>query len=145
MYLPQAPSIGNFGLKVRGAILKPVVAVVVPTIAIMLQNDTATASTSPWYVTKIADNQYAMPNATYPKASQYIGAFQFDLTTQTRGARLDSTAVWTTTDANIVQITSVSASGQAVINIKAQGVVTLTVVWQGITATLKITVVGPSS
>ena len=79
-----------------------------------------------------------MPNATAPKGSQYIGAFQWSAD-DVRGGRLDSTAVWTTSDDTVVKIGSVSSSGQAVVSILKAGVAVLVCKWGGMVAKLTIT------
>lgn len=105
---------------------------------IFLQNDTATNPSSPWYVTKVDNTQYTMKNAKAPKGGQYIGAFIRDVATDQTKSRVDSTARWATSDPKIIQLTSVTSSGQAIINILRSGTSILTVSWGKMNAVLTL-------
>ncbi|WJN64530.1 putative tail fiber protein [Erwinia phage Papaline] len=112
-----------------------------PTYAsLFLQNDTSNSPGTAWYVSKIDTNIFEMPNATAPKGSQYIGAFQMSAN-GVRGARIDGTAVWTTSDDTVVKIGSVSNSGQAVVSILKAGTAVLVCKWGGMAAKVTITAV----
>ena len=106
--------------------------------SLFLQNDTSNSPGTAWYVSKVDTNIFEMPNATAPKGSQYIGAFMWSAD-DARGGRLDSTAVWTTSDDTVVKIGSVSSSGQAVVSILKAGVAVLVCKWGGMVAKLTIT------
>lgn len=106
--------------------------------SLMIQNDTSNTPGTAWYISKIDTNLFEMPNATAPKGSQYIGVFQWGAD-DVRGSRIDSTAVWTTSNADVVKISSVTSSGQAVISILTAGVAVLTVKWNGMAAQVTIT------
>lgn len=106
--------------------------------SLYIQNDTSNTPGTAWYVSRIDYNLYEMPNATAPKGAQYIGVFQMDAN-GVRGGRIDNTAVWTTSDSSVVNISSVSSSGQAIIGIQKAGVAVLTVKWNGMVAQLTIT------
>lgn len=106
---------------------------------LFLQNDTATNRTSPWYVKKLNNENYTMPNAKAPKGSQYIGVFIREVSTDSTISRADSTAIWTSTDSSVVKIHSITSSGQAIINISAPGVSTLKVTWKNLSSSLIIT------
>jgi len=103
-----------------------------------VQNDTSNNPGTAWYISKIDNNLYEMPNATAPKGAQYIGVFQMDAN-GVRGGRIDNTAVWTTSDSSVVNISSVSSSGQAIVGIQKAGTAVLTVKWNGFVAQVTIT------
>lgn len=106
-----------------------------------IANDTSSTPGTAWYVEKDDVSIYSMPNATAPKGGQYIGAFQMGAD-GVRGARVDGTAVWTTSDATVVQIVgNTQANGQAVVNILKAGTAELTVKWKGMTSKVIITAV----
>lgn len=106
-----------------------------------IANDTSSTPGTAWYVSKVTTDVFQMPNATAPKNGQYIGAFRWS-PDDVRGARLDGSAVWTTSDSSVVQIVgSTQANGQAVVNILKAGTATLTVKWNGLAAILTITAV----
>lgn len=107
--------------------------------SLLIQNDTSNTPGTAWYISKIDINLFEMPNATAPKGSQYIGVFQWGAD-DVRGGRLDSSAVWTTSNPDVVKLASVSASGQAIVSILTSGVSVLTVKWNGMTAQVTITV-----
>jgi len=120
------PGVTTFGAQVQS-----------PADTIFIQNDSSTDPASPWYVTRVDATHYTMLSAT-PKNSQYIGAFIWSGATDTRGDRVGSAVTWETSDASVVKIGSVTASGQAYINILT-GTATLTATLNGMTSTLLIT------
>ena len=111
-----------------------------PADTLFIQNDTATQPSSPWYVTRLDSTHYTMLNATAPKNGQYLGAFIWYADTDSRGERAGPEVAWASSDPSIVRVVSVSASGQAIVNILA-GAATLTVSLNGMTSTLVITAV----
>lgn len=105
---------------------------------IFVQNDTGTNPTLPHYVTQVDGTHYTMLNATAPKTGQYLGAFLWDGATNTRGSRTGAGTTWTTSDSSVVSVSSVTASGQAIVSILKAGTATLTVRYNGMTSTLVI-------
>lgn len=105
---------------------------------IFVQNDTGTNPTLPHYVTQVDGTHYTMLNATAPKTGQYLGAFLWDGATNTRGSRTGAGTTWTTSDSSVVSVSSVTASGQAIVSILKAGNATLTVRYNGMTSTLVI-------
>lgn len=140
--IPGAPSLSvagaSIGIAVPGALMlgdrQPAA-----THYIFLQNDSDNKPASIWYVQKVTNNRYEMLNATAPRGTLYIGAFNWDIETNKAQGRLDSTAQWTTSDASIVKIASVSASAQATVTILKAGTAVLTCCWNGLVSTLTIT------
>lgn len=106
--------------------------------SLLIQNDTSNNPGTAWYISKIDTNLFEMPNATAPKGSQYIGVFQWGAD-DVRGGRIDSTAVWTTSNPDVVKISNTTSSGQAIVSILAAGTAVLTVKWNGMTAQVTIT------
>ena len=106
---------------------------------IFVQNDTATVSSSPFYVSQTDTTHYAMAKATAPKTGQYIGAFLWSGKTNTRGSRTGTGTTWKTSDASVVSISSVTASGQAIVSILKAGTATLQVTYNGMSSSLVIT------
>lgn len=112
-----------------------------PADTLFIQNDTATQPSSPLYVTRVDSTHYTMLNATAPKNGQYLGAFIWYADTDSRGERAGPEVAWASSDPSIARVISVSASGQAIVNILAAGTATLTVSLNGMTSTLVITAV----
>lgn len=106
---------------------------------IFLQNDSDNKPASIWYVNKLSNNHYEMPNATAPKGVIYVGAFNWDIATNKAQGRLDTTAEWSTSDATILKIAAVSTSAQATVTILKAGSAVLTIKWNGMKSTLAIT------
>lgn len=124
--IPDTPMIGSPATQAAGDTL-------------YLQNDSNTAPSSPWYVNQIDQAHYEMPNATAPKGARYLGAFLIDGVTGEK--QRASGASWTTSDPDVVQISQVTESGQAVVNILAAGKVTLTATLGDLVSTLAITAI----
>lgn len=108
---------------------------------LFLQNDTATAANSPWYVTRVDSTHYTMLNATAPKTGQYLGAFIWDGKTDSRGARAGAGVVWESSNSDVVKINSVTTSGQAIVSILKAGSATLKATLNGMVSTMQITAV----
>ncbi len=105
---------------------------------IFVQNDTGTNPTLPHYVTQVDSTHYTMLNATAPKTGQYLGAFLWSGATNTRGSRTGAGTTWATSDSSVVSVSSVTASGQAIVSILKAGTATLTVRYNGMRSTLVI-------
>lgn len=139
MNISGAPSINAAGgISVPGALAmgdrQPKV-----TQYIFIQNDTYTDPSSIWSVQKLSNTQYAMPNATAPRGSIYIGVFLRDIDGDTSHGRLDSTVEWTVSDPSIATYKTPSASGQTIFGLLRAGKVLITCRWNGLVSVLTIT------